>query len=72
MIRYLRRISDERRRRALKRRRTEEIMGWICVPLIVMLGWYGYKGWEELMAERQPHYRESVMPATVNTVPLRP
>ncbi len=47
-------------------------MGWVCVPLLVMLGWYSWKGWEELVAERQPVVREAVMPANVTAVPLRP
>jgi hypothetical protein len=65
-------MSEERRRRAHRRRRTEEIMGWVCVPLFVMLGWYAWRGWEEFVAERQPQFREAVMPANVTAVPLRP
>ncbi len=47
-------------------------MGWVCVPLLVMLGWYAFKGYEDLMAERQPQFREAVMPTNVTAVPLRP
>ncbi len=47
-------------------------MGWVCVPLFVMLGWYAWRGWEEFVAERQPQFREAVMPANVTAVPLRP
>ncbi len=71
MIGYFRRLSDDRYRRATKRRRTEEIMGWVCVPVLIMIVWFGLKGWDDLMAERQPKQREQVMPAGVEVVPLR-
>jgi hypothetical protein len=71
VIGYFRRLSEERYRRAQKRRRTEEIMGWICVPIIVVIGWYGWKGWEQVVADRQPTFREQPAPATVGSAPLR-
>jgi hypothetical protein len=71
VIGFFRRLSDERYRRATKRRRTEEIMGWICVPVLIMIVWFGMKGWDDLMAERQPKQREQVVPVGVETVPLR-
>ncbi len=71
MIGFLRRLSDDRYKRASKRRRTEEIMGWICVPVLIMVTWFAFKGWDELMAERQPKGREQIIPAGVETVPLR-
>jgi hypothetical protein len=71
VIGFFRRLSDERYKRANKRRRTEEIMGWICVPVLIMIVWFSFKGWDDLMAERQPKGRELVVPAGVETVPLR-
>jgi hypothetical protein len=71
VIGYFRRISEERYRRAQRRRRTEEIMGWICVPVILAIGWYGWKGWEQVVADRQPTYREQASPATLGSTPLR-
>ncbi len=71
MIGFLRRLSDDRYRRANKRRRTEEIMGWVCVPVLIMVVWFGLKGWDDLMAQRQPQLREQVTPAGVEVVPLR-
>ena len=71
MIGYFRRISEERYRRAQRRRRTEEIMGWICVPVILVIGWYGWKVWEQVVADRQAPYREQVTPATLGSTPLR-
>ena len=64
MIRYFRRLSEERYRRASSRRRTEEIMGWVCVPVLVIIGWYSWSAWEQMMAER-PQLREQIMPSTV-------
>ena len=43
-------------------------MGWICVPLILMVGWYAWKGWEQLVADRQPQFRE-VAPASIGAPP---
>ncbi len=63
MIGYFRRLSDERYRRAQKRRRTEEIMGWICVPLLVFIGWTGFRAWEEMRPER-PALNDAVIPST--------
>lgn len=64
MISYFRRLSEERYRRASSRRRTEEIMGWVCVPVLVIIGWYSWSAWEQMMAER-PQLREQIMPSTV-------
>jgi hypothetical protein len=72
VISYLRRISDERYRRAQRRRRAEEIMGWICVPLIILVGWYAWKGWEQMVAERQPQLRDVAVPASIGAPPSRP
>jgi hypothetical protein len=71
VIGFLRRISDDRYKRATKRRRTEEIMGWICVPVLIMIVWFSFKGWDELVAERQPKGRDQAVPASVTTAPLR-
>jgi hypothetical protein len=61
---FFKRLSDDRYRRASNRRRTEEIMGWICVPIILIIGWYGWKAWDQMLAER-PQLREQIMPSTV-------
>jgi hypothetical protein len=71
VIGFLRRFSEQRYQRAEKRRRTEEIMGWICVPVLLVLGWYAWKGWEQVVADRQQPAREQVMPATLGAAPLR-
>ena len=71
MIGYFRRLSEERYRRAQRRRRTEEIMGWICVPVIIAIGWYGWKAWEQVVADRQPAAREQTSPAAVGNAPQR-
>jgi hypothetical protein len=63
VIGFFRRLSDERYRRTLKRRRTEEIMGWICVPVILVVGWYSWKAWDQAVAER-PQLREQLLPAS--------
>lgn len=64
MIGFFRRIREDRYRRASKRRRTEEIMGWICVPLILFIGWVGLRAWEEANAARVPSGPEVVIPST--------
>jgi hypothetical protein len=61
---FFKRLSDDRYRRASNRRRTEEIMGWICVPIILVICWFGWKAWEQMLAER-PQLREQIMPSTV-------
>jgi hypothetical protein len=71
VIGFFRRFSEQRFQRAEKRRRTEEVMGWICVPVLLVLGWYAWKGWEQVVADRQPPVREQVMPANVGSAPLR-
>ena len=65
MIGFFRRWGDERARRAYKRRRTEEIMGWICVPVILVLGWYSWKAFEHATAAR-PELREIFTPSTTS------
>jgi hypothetical protein len=47
VIGYLRRVREDRWRRAARRRRTEEIMGWICVPLLLGVGWMAWQAWEQ-------------------------
>lgn len=49
-----RRMRDEHYRRAYRRRRTEEIMGWICVPLLVFVGWTAFQLWEDVNSSRRP------------------
>lgn len=71
MIRYLRRIGEERYQRGVRRRRTEELMGWICVPLIIMVGWYAWRGYEQMVADRQPQWREATPAAIGAPPPLR-
>jgi hypothetical protein len=64
VIGFIRRIREDRDRRASNRRRTEEIMGWICVPLIVFLGWMGLRAWEEVNASRASNAPEPIIPST--------
>ncbi len=47
-------------------------MGWICVPLIILVGWYAWKGWEQMVAERQPQLRDVAVPASIGAPPSRP
>jgi hypothetical protein len=68
VIGFFQRWSDARYRRAANRRRTEEIMGWICVPVILVVGWYAWSAWEQVLAER-PQLREQSAP--INTGILR-
>jgi uncharacterized membrane protein len=63
VIGFFRRLSDERYRRAQKRRRTEEIMGWICVPILLLIVWSAWRMWEEANAGRA-QLRDPVIPAT--------
>jgi predicted negative regulator of RcsB-dependent stress response len=63
VIGFLRRLSDDRYRRAQKRRRTEEIMGWICVPLLLFVGWFGWQAWEQANPGR-PQGADTVLPST--------
>ncbi|MGL4634693.1 MAG: hypothetical protein ACRCWF_01825 [Beijerinckiaceae bacterium] len=39
-------------------------MGWICVPVLVVIGWYTWSAWDQMMAER-PQLKEQIMPSTV-------
>jgi hypothetical protein len=64
VIGFFRRIREDRYRRASNRRRTEEIMGWICVPLILFLGWSAFRAWEEMNAGRASAGPEPVFPST--------
>jgi hypothetical protein len=47
----------------MKRRRTEEAMAWICVPVIVVVAWFAWKGWEELNPGR-PAGNDMILPST--------
>jgi hypothetical protein len=59
-------MRESHYRRADNRRRTEEIMGWICVPVILFLGWLGLQAWEEAVAGRQtPAAQQAATPARV-------
>jgi hypothetical protein len=71
VIGFFRRLSDERYRRATKRRRTEEIMGWVCVPVLIVIGWYALKGYEHITADRRTPTSDQVMPANLGTTGLR-
>jgi len=72
VIGYLRRLGDQRRRRALRRRRSEEIAGWICVPIIAIVCLYAWRGWELMIADRLPQHRDSVTPASIGSPPSSP
>ncbi|MGL5114020.1 MAG: hypothetical protein ACRC7C_01735 [Beijerinckiaceae bacterium] len=59
-------MREDHFRRADNRRRTEEVMGWFCVPVILILGWLGFQAWEEAVAARQtPAAQQAVTPARV-------
>jgi hypothetical protein len=62
---FFRRWSDESYRRASRRRRTEEIMGWICVPVIIVIGWSGWQAWDQIVADRGQS-RDVVIPAAAD------
>jgi hypothetical protein len=64
VIGFFRRIREDRDRRAYNRRRTEEIMGWICVPIILVLGWTALRAWEEMGASRASNAPEPIIPST--------
>jgi hypothetical protein len=66
VIGFLKRIQDDRYRRAAKRRRTEELMGWICVPILVFLGWMALRTWDEMNVARGPTIPETIIPATTS------
>jgi hypothetical protein len=65
VIGYFRRLSDDRYRRAQKRRRTEEIMGWVCVPVLLVIAWFSWKAWEEMNPGRPPA-SDTVIPSTTS------
>jgi hypothetical protein len=37
-------------------------MGWICVPVLLFIGWYAFKVWEEMNTGR-PNAPEPARPA---------
>ncbi len=39
-------------------------MGWICVPLLLFIGWTGFRAWEEVNTARSPALKDPVIPAT--------
>jgi hypothetical protein len=58
-------MREDRWRRAHQRRRTEEIMGWICVPVILVVAWFGWKAYEEANPGR-PSGTDAVIPSTTS------
>jgi hypothetical protein len=38
-------------------------MGWFCVPVILLLGWFSWKAFDEATAAR-PELREIFVPST--------
>jgi hypothetical protein len=40
-------------------------MGWICVPVILFMGWSAWKVWEELNPGR-PQGSDTVIPSTTS------
>jgi heme/copper-type cytochrome/quinol oxidase subunit 2 len=70
VISFIRRLSDERYRRTMKRRRTEEIMGWICVPVLLVIAWFTWQAWDKTVAER-PQLREQINPTVPAATPRR-
>jgi predicted negative regulator of RcsB-dependent stress response len=70
VIGFFRRLSDERYRRAMKRRRTEEIMGWICVPVLLVIAWFSWQAWDQAVADR-PQLRDQLNPITPAATPRR-
>jgi hypothetical protein len=51
-------MRDEHLWRAHRRRRTEEIMGWICVPVILVICYVGWQAWDQIASER-PQLRDA-------------
>lgn len=39
-------------------------MGWICVPLLIFLGWIGLRAWDEVNVARGPVIPEATIPST--------
>lgn len=64
MISFFRRLSDERYKRAQRRRRTEEIMGWICVPVLLLIGWSAWRAWDDLNTNRRTGPEVTLPPTT--------
>jgi cytoskeletal protein RodZ len=52
VIGFFQRWGDARYARQQKRRRTEEIMGWVCVPVFLVVGWIGYNAMQQFQSER--------------------
>jgi hypothetical protein len=52
------RWRDAHEKRARARRRTEEVLAWICVPAFLMLGYYVWEAWEREVASRVPAAQE--------------
>jgi hypothetical protein len=51
--------------RSVRRRRTEEVMGWICVPLMCGLVYIGYSAYDNAMTERaKPREQRTLIPDT--------
>lgn len=69
MIGGFRRWYDQHERRAARRRRTEEIIAWICVPLIVVMGLYVWRIWDDYIAARDPLRQPAAVPAGVTPLP---
>jgi hypothetical protein len=59
---------DAHERRARNRRRTEELLAWICVPLLLVLGWYIWEAWEREVASRIPPAVQQVPSGNVRPV----
>jgi hypothetical protein len=45
-------------------------MGWICVPLILFLGWIGLRAWEETNSTRASRTSDPIIPTT-STITIR-
>jgi hypothetical protein len=56
----LRRWRDNHERRARRRRRSEEIISWICVPLILFLGMLIWRELDQAMLASLP--KDAVVP----------
>jgi hypothetical protein len=52
VIGFFQRWNDARYYRQQKRRRTEEIMGWLCLPVFLFIGWVGFSAFQQFQADR--------------------
>jgi predicted negative regulator of RcsB-dependent stress response len=68
VIGFFQRWGDARYERAMKRRRTEEIMGWVCVPIFVVVGYFGWTAFQQVQSERTQHAREQVVTPAATSV----